>query len=609
MSNISTTVCDSLLLIKPLTVNGRPAPINGKSKSHSSSLGPKTVKTVDDNNNSSEGNTACGSAPSSTAHVSRSVSGDLHSSSNGISKGTNGKLTATIGSSNNIHATHAKVARNGNGIYYKAKEESAGAVSRREQKSIQNTNRTQVETFSDSIMYSSLPPDFGQVVETSCNSNNKIHGSELTTNVNGNQLTQNIPSGVSFGMYPRLRHESSCPHHSGEVMQVPSSVVPQQMSPLIMVPSWTSLNNPATSSPLYDFTSKPIGCNNYHAARSQVSLPPAPIQPRSVSHTALPSEICTATQTCAVITSTKDITTCVMGGTRTTNGTTFITTTNATLVSTTNTVSTNTRSICSPVNNHSSYTYRQNPCLSTYPGTTAGASQAMYGYANQNVWMMYPYQYWRADAPCYQWPNVLLTQYPVPPSPYYYGTTTINSTPPTYSESISFSEMPSEPPSTGYNFSNTLQSKEWKSEESNSNFCHLKPCDHRGNISNSRENDNGANSKFVMHIPPPVSSSRIKCGEQCVQKKLIKGPRMSKPNSQQNFRLSPCKTLPSSLRNPVSMVSTSLSHPAPIITEVDDFTSPTQFDDGSGLMPMTPPPTPVFKTDSSATIVSDTNIC
>ncbi|XP_068230516.1 uncharacterized protein [Palaemon carinicauda] len=583
LSDVNMTVCNSLLLLKPITVNGRPALVNGKTKSLSSLVD----NAVDTKNNLPE---VKKEAVCSTPRVSLTVTSDLDLSFDSASKMSSS--TSTINTTDSSSTNHI------------GKEDNVCVNDNLPQVFQNDPIRTQREAFSDCDKHISVHPELKPGIEK--------YSSEVPDAEHFGQ-----DSGPFYGVSPSARHVSSSLHYTGEVVSGPGSVVPQHISsPLIMIPSLASLNKskPVNSSSLYDLTSKSNTFKTNHAVRSQVSPSLPAAHQQIVSFIPLPTnpinaslEISKSIQTCVVITSTKDTMASIVDVTSSTNVTTCITTTTATLTSTTSTVLSNTHSLCSPVNYESQYSYRPSSVFTSSPVNSV--SQSSYRYANQNMWMVVPsYHFWRAGMPCYQLPTPLSTQWPVPPPSSFYATSCVNCTSPTYSGTTSVSSTSTEPECSGYTLHNKVPaSDQMSNEETGLGFIHSKPCEK--NNQGSLGLSNGADSRVVLHIPPLVSSPRVKCGEHSMQKKS-KGSRTSKP-PHLNFRSSPCKAVPPASKN--QRPSKTSSQPASRffnpVTEEDDLKSPRDFEDSCGLMPITPPPTPVLKSDSSAIIVSDTNVC
>ncbi|XP_064120943.1 mucin-2-like [Macrobrachium nipponense] len=588
LSDVNMTVCNSLLLIKPLTVNGRPALANGKTKSLSSLVS----NAVDTNNNLPEVNKE---AVCSTPHVSHTATSDLDVSSDSASKMSSSATTVnTIDSSSTNH---------------NAKEESDCIADNVPQVFQNFAIRTSREAFNDCDTLLPVHPEVKPSIE---NYSSEVPDSEHVYQDSSN--TSSLPPGLPYGVFPSARHVSSCPHYTGEVVSGPRSLVPQHVSsPVIMIPSLASLNKPVNSSPLYDLTSKSNTYKTNHAVRSQVSPSPPAAQPQIVSFSTVPIspltaslEIAKTMPTCVVITSTKDTMACNADAMSSTSVTTCITTTTATSISTTSTVLSNTQSLCSPVNHDSHYSYRPSSVFT--PPPVNSVSQSSYRYANQSMWMIVPsYHVWRAGMPCYQLPAPLPTQWPVPPPPSFYATSCMNYTSPTYSGTTSVSSMFTEPVCSGLTLLNNFPARDQtSSEETGLGFVHSKQCEK--NYQSSLGENSGADSRVLLHIPPLASSPRVKYGEHSMQKKS-KGSRNSKPSHLN--RSSPCKAIPPPSKNlrPSKISCQPASRSFNPAAEENDPRPPRDFEDSCGLMPITPPPTPVLKSDSSAIIVSDTNVC
>ena len=485
--------------------------------------------------------------------------------------------------------------------------------------------RTSAEAFGDGDTYLCLNPELVSVAEIACDSSSEMHGSEGLV-PNGGSL-EFSPPGQSFGVQPSTRPVSLCPHYAGgEVVAGPRSVCAQPVSssPVILIPSWIPLGKQGftTSSLMFDLTNKFVtGRMNNHTERSQVSPPLLAVQPPLTSPTTISTSLLSSSiapskaspTSCLTTSTTKISTSCFIDGKSSTSVTTcIITTTAATLVTTTSTVASNLQNICSPTSQSAWYPWQ--PSHSFVPSSGNLVAPSLYRYTNQSVWVGIPsYPYPRTGVPCYQWPTPVPAHWPVPhPLSSYPAPSSMNFNRPSYGGTWPGHPSLTEPVNGSAGYSGVYMKDPHKSkEEAASGFDHNKQYEKRSNNTSTGEYND------IPRFPPSTSFSKAKGGAYSTQKKS-RFQRTSKPCSHQNFR-TPNSSMTSTSAKAFSYVSKNQgplrasSQPtsprsADPITKVDDPKSLRRFEDSCGLMPITPPPTPVLKSDSSATILSDNSI-
>ncbi|KAK7085126.1 hypothetical protein SK128_019211 [Halocaridina rubra] len=574
-SPTATTVCDSILLIKPLQMNGKTKSAIGKPKSPAR-IASKTIKAVDNNNHSTK-------ASESKLNKSFILRNNLSRFNLGKSSSTTDKETGET----------SDVVENKTNKEMSVNTDSIGHKTGNLQKAYE-TERMD-GTSCDKRLSSLRPPLHGN---SSHDSQNFIRNVDISENMN--TLTFDGRSVGNTDMHSRLRRASSCPQHGSEGLLTQSTLGTQQTPSFILVPSLTSPVHARISKNTVPHKSESVV--KYSATNQSPSIQMQCIS-NSTSHwLPVSTEAHTGPRVSAVTHSPI--------ATNSFNNSLSITT-QVSLVSATKTVTSNTRSICSPINNHSTFMYGHNMYCASHPGFELNQS---HGYASQNVWMMMlPYTSWRTGAPCYQWPAPVYVQWPVAPSPLIYApAASVNANSPTHSVTPSLSSISSDTLSPDLHY-NSYDSESRVLEDVYSRPSQFRQSDHRAPA--ARVDEAVTVTSEAQTFETTVSSApcqRSKNGEMFSQKKQ-RGFKLPKSNTY-NSNWSPASKTVSFLKKPDSFT---YYQPARrmrnigAITEAEDDERPSPHldNDSSGLMPITPPPTPIFKTDSSATIVNDTNSC